>query len=143
MQLIWKTTFTLGDLHKRCEGTLAAYLGIVFTEIGNDYLVAQMPIKSHHLQSEDILHGGASAAFAETIASVAASCALDHNTHTCVGLELNINHLKAVPSGVLTAKTFPYHIGRSTQVWSIEIRDEQERLIAIGRLTVANLKTSK
>ena len=139
MKPIWKNQFTLEDLQKRCEDTLVSHLGIVFTEIGSNYLVAEMPIESRHLQSMRILHGGASAAFAETIASVAASYAIDLKTRECVGLDLNINHLKPVHTGKLIAKTFPYHVGRSTQVWSIEIRDETGQLIAISRLTVANL----
>lgn len=102
--------------------------------------MAEMPIESHHLQPMGILHGGSSAVLAETIASVAASCAIDSKTQMCVGLDLNINHLKPVRSGKLIAKTFPYHIGRSTQVWSIEIRDDHGTLIAISRLTVANLE---
>ena len=127
------------DLQRRCENSLASHMGIVFTEIGADYLIAEMPIESHHLQPVGILHGGASAVLAETLASVAASCAVDPERQTCVGLDLNINHLKPMRSGTLKAKTFPYHIGRTTQVWSIEIRDDQARLIAISRLTVANL----
>jgi 1,4-dihydroxy-2-naphthoyl-CoA hydrolase len=140
MQQIWKTVFTLDDLNARCEGTLISHLGIEFTEIGSHFLKAQMKITPFHLQPHAILHGGASAAFAETIASAAASYAVDPKEMSCVGLELNINHLKAVREGVLTAKTFPYHIGRSTQVWSIEIYDERHGLTAVSRLTVANLK---
>lgn len=139
MTSIWKNQFTLDDLQKRCENTLASHLGMVFTEIGDDFLIAEMPIQSYHLQPDQILHGGASAAFAETLASVAANCAVNLKTHSCVGLDLNINHLRAVHSGKLIAKTFPYHIGRSTHVWSIEIRDDTGRLIAISRLTVAVL----
>ena len=140
MKPIWKSPFTLAKLQKRCENTLVSHLGIVFTEKGDDYLVAEMPLKSHHKQYSSILHGGASAVLAETVASAAALCAVDPTTHTCVGLDLNINHLKPVESGKLIAKTFPNHIGRTTQVWTIEIRDSKGRLIAISRLTVANLE---
>ena len=140
MTSIWKNPFTLHDLQKRCESTLASHLGMVFTEIGKDFLVAEMPIESYHLQPDRILHGGASAAFAETIASVAANCAVNLKTHSCVGLDLNINHVRAARSGKLIAKTFPYHIGRSTHVWSIEIHDNKGKLIAIARLTVAVLE---
>ncbi len=139
MKPIWKFSFTLQDLQRRCENSLVSHMGIVFIEIGADYLIAEMPIESHHLQPVGILHGGASAVLAETLASVAASCVIDSERQTCVGLDLNINHLKPMKSGILKAKTFPYHIGRTTQVWSIEIRDDQARLIAISRLTVANL----
>ena len=140
MKSIWKSPFTLADLQKMCENTLVSHLGVVFTEKGDDYLIAEMPIESHHKQYTRILHGGASAVLAETIASAAASCAVDSTAYTCVGLDLNINHLKPVHSGKLIAKTVPNHIGRTTQVWTIEIRDSEGRLIAISRLTVANLE---
>jgi uncharacterized protein (TIGR00369 family) len=143
MKSIWKSHLTLEDLQKRCENSLVDHLGIAFTEKGENYLVAEMPIESHHKQFTNILHGGASAVLAETVASAAAYCALDPKTHTCVGLDLNINHLKPVHSGKLTAKTFPNHIGKTTQVWTIEIRDGEDRLIAISRLTVANLELKK
>jgi len=143
MKSIWKSHLTLEDLQKRCENSLVDHLGIVFTEKGENYLVAEMPIESHHKQYTNILHGGASAVLAETVASAAAYCAVDPKTHTCVGLDLNINHLKPVHSGKLIAKTFPNHIGKTTQVWTIEIRDGEDRLIAISRLTVANLELKK
>ena len=139
MKPIWKSPFTIADLQKRCDNTLVSHLGIVFTEKGNNYLVAEMPIEAHHKQYTSILHGGASAVLAETVASAAALCAVDPATHTCVGLDLNINHLKPVHSGKLIAKTVPNHVGKTTQVWTIEIRDGEDRLIAIARLTVANL----
>ncbi len=140
MKTVWKSNLTIADLQKRCENTLVTHLGIVFTEKGPDYLMAEMAIESHHKQYSQILHGGASAVLAETIGSAAAICAVDPKTHTCVGLDLNINHLKPVHSGKLIAKTFPNHIGRTTQVWTIEIKDDENRLIAISRLTVANLE---
>ena len=138
--MIWKSHFSLSDLQKKCENTLVSHLGIVFTEKGADYLVAQMPIETHHKQYSNILHGGASAVLAETLGSAAALCAVDTTTYICVGLDLNINHLKPVHSGKLIAKATPNHIGRTTQVWTIEIRDNENRVIAISRLTVANLE---
>ncbi len=140
MTTIWKSHFTLDELQKKCENTLVSHLGIVFTEKGADYLIAEMPIEPYHKQYSNILHGGASAVLAETVASAAALCAVDQATHLCVGLDLNINHLKPVHGGKLIAKTFPNHIGRTTQVWTIEIRDQEKRVIAISRLTVANLE---
>lgn len=139
MKSIWKSSLTIKDIQKRCENTLVSHLGIVFTEKGDNYLMAEMPIESHHKQYTNILHGGASAVLAETLGSAAAFCAVDPKTHTCVGLDLNINHLKPVHGGKLVAKATPNHIGRTTQVWTIEIKDTEDRLIAISRLTVANL----
>jgi 1,4-dihydroxy-2-naphthoyl-CoA hydrolase len=136
---IWKSSWTVSELQRRCENSLVSHLGIVFTEKGDDYLMAEMPIESYHKQYTNILHGGASAVLAETVASAGACCAVNPQTHTCVGLDLNINHLKSVHGGKLVAKTFPNHIGRTTQVWTIEIRDGEGRLVAISRLTVANI----
>lgn len=137
---LWKSPLTVNDIQKRCENTLVSHLGIVFTEKGDNYLVAEMPIESHHKQYTNILHGGASAVLAETLGSAAAFCAVDPKTHTCVGLDLNINHLKPVHGGKLIATATPNHVGRTTQVWTIEIKDSEGRLIAISRLTVANLE---
>lgn len=139
LDAIWKSDWRLEDIQKRCENTLVTYLGIIFTQQGDDFLVAEMPITSNHKQYTNILHGGASAVLAETVASAAAYCCVNPETHYCVGLDLNINHLKPVATGKLIAKTFPNHIGKTTQVWTIEIRDTEDRLIAISRLTVANL----
>lgn len=140
MTSIWKSHFSLTDLQKKCENTLVSHLGIVFTEKGDDYLVAEMSIETHHKQYSNILHGGASAVLAETLGSAAALCAVDPTKYICVGLDLNINHLKPVHGGKLIAKATPNHIGRTTQVWTIEIRDNENRVIAISRLTVANLE---
>lgn len=139
LDAIWKSDWRLEDIQKRCENTLVTYLGIIFTQQGDDFLVAEMPITSNHKQYTNILHGGASAVLAETVASAAAYCCVNPETHYCVGLDLNINHLKPVATGKLIAKAFPNHIGKTTQVWTIEIHDIEDRLIAISRLTVANL----
>jgi len=136
---IWKNTFTLEELHKRCANTLASHLGIRFTKIGDTCLIAEMAIQEFHHQPDRILHGGASAAFAETVGSVAANCAVDQQMYNCVGLDLNINHVRAIHAGKLIAKAYPYHVGRSTHVWGIEIKEENGKMIAIARLTVAVL----
>jgi len=140
MKSVWKSPLTLAGLQKYCENTLVSHLGIIFTEKGDNYLVAEMPIEAHHKQYSNILHGGASSVLAETLGSAAAYCAVNPKTHTCVGLDLNINHLKPVHSGKLIAKALPNHIGRTTQVWTIEIRNAEDMLIAISRLTIANLE---
>ena len=139
---IWKTPLTLEDLQKRCAGTFISHLKIVFTEVGDDYLKAQMPIGPHHLQPMGILHGGASCSLAETVASAAANYCVDAKTHYCVGLDINTNHIRQMTAGVLTATARPYHIGKKTQVWSIEIHDDQNNLVPISRLTVIALPKS-
>lgn len=136
---IWKRTFTLETLKKRRENTLVEHLGIEITEVGDDYMIASMPVDHRTHQPMGILHGGASIALAETVGSMAANLAVDEN-HYCVGLEVNGNHLKSVSSGKVLAKAKPVHLGRSTQVWDIRISDESEKNICISRLTMAVLK---
>lgn len=134
---IWQIPITVEMLNQRNAGTLSDHLDIVFTEIGDDYLLASMPVKAHHLQPFGIMNGGASCAFAESVASVGANCCLDIEKQYCVGLDINTNHITAVRQGKeLTAKAKPFHLGRLTQVWSIEIRDETDRLISVSRLTL-------
>ena len=139
---IWKTPLSLEDLQKRCSGTFISHLKIVFTEVGDDYLKAQISIGPHHLQPMGIMHGGVSCSLAETIASTAANYCVDAKTYYCVGLDINTNHIRQVTSGVLTATARPYHLGKKTQVWSIEIHDDNDKLISVSRLTVAVLQKS-
>jgi 1,4-dihydroxy-2-naphthoyl-CoA hydrolase len=137
MSKIWHSAITVDMLNERNKNTLSDHLGIVFTEIGDDFLIARMTIASHHLQPNGIMNGGASCVFAETIGSVGANCCVDGHTHYCVGLDINTNHTNPARLGQeLMAKAKPFHTGRLTQVWSIEIRDEQGRLISVSRLTV-------
>jgi 1,4-dihydroxy-2-naphthoyl-CoA hydrolase len=137
--MIWKTSLNIEDLQKRCANTFISHLKIVFTEVGDDYLKAQMPLGPYLMQPIGIMHGGASCSLAETVGTAAASYCVDANTHYCVGLDINTNHLRPVISGTLTATAKPYHLGKKTQVWSIEIHDDQNNLISITRLTVMAL----
>lgn len=137
---IWKTPLILSELQSRCHNTLISHWGIVFTEVGDDYLKATLKIGPHLFQPLGTLHGGASCVLAETTANAAAYYCVNPQTHTCVGLEINTNHLRPAKAGLLTATARPYHIGKSTQVWSIEIHNEQSQLISISRLTVANIE---
>ena len=133
---IWRVPFTVEKLNARNKGTLADLMGIVFTQVGDDFLQAEMTITESHLQPQGIMHGGASCVFAETVGSVAANYCVDAEHFICVGLDINTNHITAVRTGLLTAVGKPFHIGRMTQVWSIEIRDEKEKLISVTRLTL-------
>jgi len=136
---IWKKTATLEALQINRQETLVEHLGIEITEIGDDYLVASMPVDHRTHQPMGILHGGASIALAETVGSMAANIAVDAE-HYCVGLEVNGNHLKSIRQGKVFAKASPFHLGRSTQVWDIQISDEQGNKICVSRLTMAVLK---
>lgn len=122
---------------ERSRNTLAAHLDIRVTEIGPDYLRATMPVNSHTHQPMGILHGGASVALAETVGSLAANLCVDTQKSMCVGQEINANHVRSVASGLVTATARPYHIGGRSQVWGIEIRDENDRLICVSRITMA------
>lgn len=132
----WKVSTTVKELNERTKNSFSSHLGIEFTEIGDLFLKAKMPISSHTMQPMGIMHGGASAALAETVASAAANLCLDPHLSVALGLELNINHIKAMRKGWVIATTTPLHLGKQTHVWKIEIRDEQENLVSESRLTL-------
>src|SRR3989344_7090440 len=133
---IWISPISLEDINKRARNSLSDHLGIEFIEIGDEHLSATMPIDPRTIQPMGILHGGASSALAETVGSAAANYCVDQNTKVCVGLELNINHLRQVRMGKVTAVAKPLHIGKTTHVWEIKIYNEQKQLVAISRLTL-------
>ncbi|MCO5236529.1 MAG: hotdog fold thioesterase [Chitinophagaceae bacterium] len=137
---IWFNKISLSDLQTACEGTLAGLIGIEFTEAGDNFLKATMPVDSRTQQPYGILHGGASVALAETLGSVAASLVLDPEVSICVGLEINANHVRAVRQGKVTGIASPLHIGATTHVWDIKIYDEREKLVCVSRITMAILK---
>jgi len=119
--------------------SLAAHLGIVITEIGNDFVTAAMPVDARTVQPHGRLHGGASVALAETVGSLAANLTLDPAKQIAVGLDINANHIRSVTEGWVIGVCRPIHIGRTTHVWQIEIRDEAQRLTCVSRFTVAVL----
>lgn len=136
----FKKNVDLDFLNKLGENTMVAYLGIKFTRIGEDILEATMPVDHRTKQPMGLLHGGANVVLAETLGSVASSLVVDSETHYCVGLEVNANHLKSVTSGLVKGITSPIHIGRKTQVWEIKIFSEKEELTCISRITMAVLE---
>lgn len=138
MSRIWHRPVTVELINERNKGTLADLLSIEFTEVGDDFLIARMAITSQHLQAQGIMHGGASCVFAETVGSVGANYCVGVEYY-CVGLDINTNHIAPARSGQLFALGKPYHLGRMTQVWSIEIKDEKKKLISVTRLTLMNL----
>ncbi|HEU4720575.1 MAG TPA: hotdog fold thioesterase [Gemmatimonadaceae bacterium] len=116
---------------------LPATLGIEMLELSGQRVVATMPVDDRTRQPFGILHGGASIALAETVASFGATAAIDRDRYLAVGQEINGNHLRPKTSGLVRATAVPIHVGRSTQVWSIEIADEEGRLVCISRCTMA------
>jgi 1,4-dihydroxy-2-naphthoyl-CoA hydrolase len=112
-------------------------LGIVIEDLAPDRVVATMPVDRRTHQPFGILHGGASVALAETTASVGAWMNVDRDRFDAVGLEINANHMRAKAEGTVRAVATPIHRGTTTHVWSIEIRDEQDRLVCVSRCTLA------
>ena len=137
---IWKMQLTLDQLKERARNTMVEYLGIEFLEIGDDYLTARMPVDHRTKQPAGLLHGGASVVLAETLGSVAARLCLDKEKKGIVGVEINANHVRPVSDGWVTGITKPIHVGRATQIWEVKIYDEQDKLVCISRLTVANIE---
>lgn len=119
------------------ENAMPGLLGIEFVECGDDFITARMPVDARTHQPFGRLHGGASVALAETVGSVAASYCVDRSTSVAVGMEINANHIRPAYSGWVYATATVESLGRTTQVWSIRIRDEDGRLVCISRLTVA------
>ena len=139
---IWKKEFTLESIQARRKGSMVEHLGIEIEEVGDDFLVASMPVDHRTVQPMGILHGGASIVLAETVGSMAANLAVDEGYY-CVGLEVNGNHLKSVTEGRVFGKATPVHLGRKTQVWDIRISDDSGKNTCISRLTMAVLKREK
>jgi len=116
---------------------LAAALGIELVELTDERVVATMPVDDRTRQPFGILHGGASIALAETVASFGAVMRIDRDRFIAVGQEINGNHLRGKTEGMVTATAVPVHVGRTSQVWAIEIADEQGRLVCVSRCTMA------
>ena len=136
---IWFKPFNVDELNSYQQQTLVSHLGIRYTEVGDDYLCASMPVDARTKQPAGILHGGASVALAETLGSSGANLVVDRDKQLCVGLEINANHIRAMREGEVRGKARPLHIGGTTQVWEIKIEDEKARLVCISRITMAVL----
>ena len=132
----FRRTITLDALNALSRGTAMEPLGIVFTEIGADYLRGTMPVDARTRQPYGLLHGGASALLAETLGSTAGGLCVDEGQGV-VGIEINANHLTGVRQGHVTGTARPLHVGRSTHVWEIRIEDERGHLACVSRLTLA------
>jgi len=140
---IWFTQITAEKLNAYAASSMPGYLGIEFTEIGRDYLRARMPVDQRTIQPTGILHGGASVVLAETLGSVGAFLCIDPAQKTCVGIEINANHVRPVQEGYVIGTAKPVHLGTSTQIWEIRIANEQDKLVCISRLTLAILDKGK
>lgn len=134
--MIWTQKPTLEAIQKICANTMCEYLGMEFTEIGDDYLIAKMPVDHRTKQPAGLLHGGASVALAETLGSIASALCLPSSQKMPVGVEINANHLKSATSGFVTGKVTPIRVGHSLHVWNIEIHNEKSEITCVSRLTV-------
>ena len=136
--MLWKRKPDAEQLQSTTEGTLLGHLGLTIEGIGDDWLAVRMPVDERTIQPYGILHGGASVALAESLGSLASVlCIEDPSAHAPVGVEINANHLRPVAAGQYVIGTLsPIRIGRRMHVWNIEIRDPEETLVCISRLTI-------
>ncbi|HET7268427.1 MAG TPA: hotdog fold thioesterase [Oleiagrimonas sp.] len=134
---LWKQPPDLEQLNAGSRGTLMEVLGIRFSDVGDDYLCASMPVDARTHQPFGLLHGGASVALAETVGSTASMLALDPEHELAVGLDINANHVRGVRDGVVTATARALHLGRRTHVWEVRIVSGDGDLVCISRLTMA------
>src|SRR3989338_10421031 len=140
---IWFQKYTLDEISARGKGTMLEHLGIVFTKVTEDSLIATLPVDHRTKQPIGLLHGGASVVLAETIGSTAANLCVDSKKFLCVGMEINANHIRSVAEGMVTGTAKPVHLGRATQVWEIQIMNQDKKLVCISRLTMAVLGVEK
>lgn len=134
---IWFREVSVELLNSRGKNTMSEFLGIKFTAIDDNSMTATMPVNDHTKQPIGILHGGANVVLAETIASTAANAVVDLEKFYCVGLEINANHIRSVKEGIVTAITTPVHIGRTTQIWQVNIFNEAGKQTCISRMTAS------
>lgn len=141
MKRIFPEHIQLSELNRMTPGNMGETLGMEFTAIGPDYLCASMPVDHRTKQPYGILHGGASVALAETLASVAANLALPPDSGMyAVGLEINANHIKSVREGKVTGTCTALQLGRKISVWEIKIHNDAGDLICVSRMTAAILE---
>jgi 1,4-dihydroxy-2-naphthoyl-CoA hydrolase len=129
----------IDKLNNLCRGTFISFLGIEFLDYGEDYIEASMPVDDK-LQPMGLLHGGASLALAETIASGGSYLLVDPEKYDVLGLQVSGNHLSSVSSGMLHARAELLHRGKSTHVWDVKIKGDHGKLISVTRVTMMLVK---
>ena len=135
---IWTRPISVEDLTAIHKDTAPAHLGVEFLEVGEDFIRARVPVDARTRQPYGLLHGGVSVVLAETLGSCGAIYCTPPG-HRVVGLDINANHIRAATAGWVTGKTTPVHVGRSTQVWAIELHDDAGQLTCVSRITMAVL----
>jgi len=139
---MFRADTSVESLNAMSRGTAMEPLGILFTEVGPDYLRATMPVDARTRQPYGLLHGGASVLLAETLGSSAGMACVGEGEGV-VGIEINANHVRGVREGLVTGTARPLHVGRQTQVWEIRIEDERQRLVCVSRITLAVIPLPK
>jgi 1,4-dihydroxy-2-naphthoyl-CoA hydrolase len=139
MSIWFNPGITAEELRPLSTNTMGEHIGIEFTEVGDNFLKAKMPVDHRTRQPYGLLHGGASATLAETMGSIASALVIDQSLYNCVGIEINANHIRGAKEGYVFGTALPLHIGKTTHVWDIKIYDEWEKLVCVSRLTVAIL----
>jgi 1,4-dihydroxy-2-naphthoyl-CoA hydrolase len=137
---IWRSPRTLAELNGAGADNMTRHLGIVFTEIGDDFVRATMPVDARTRQPYGLLHGGASVVLAETLGSTGAVMCVDKAGFLCVGQEINANHVRSARHGQVTGTARPVHLGGRSHVWAIEIVNDEQDLVCVSRLTMAIVK---
>ena len=135
---IWKKPIDLNQLNALNENTVSRHLGIEITELGDDFLRGRVPVDHRTKQPFGLLHGGVSVVLAESLGSIGAYYASPEG-HNAVGLDINANHLRSATSGWVTGTARPVHIGRTTQVWQIDMVNDEGQLTCVSRITMAVL----
>ncbi len=136
---IWKRPISVEELTASHVNTAVQRLGIEFLEVGDDFIRARVPVDRRTVQPYGLLHGGVNVVLAETLGSCGAVYSAPEG-YRAVGLDINANHLKGATSGWVTGITRPVHIGRSTQVWAIELSNDADELTCVSRITMAMLQ---
>jgi 1,4-dihydroxy-2-naphthoyl-CoA hydrolase len=127
----------LKRINDSIQNTMTSTIGIEITDIGDDFICGKMPVDERTTQPFGLLHGGASAALAETLGSIGGGIKVYSNNETVVGIEINANHLKSARDGWVYGKATPIRIGKKIQVWNIEITNDSNDIICVSRLTLA------
>lgn len=139
---IWKFPTNIKKATEITNNTLVTHLGIEYTEVGDNFLAAKMPVDQRTKQPSGIMHGGASCVLAESLGSLAGNLCINYDTHVCVGISINTNHLRMAKKGFVHGKATPVHLGKRNQVWDIKIHDDEGKLVSISTLTLAVIDRS-
>ncbi|MCF8057980.1 MAG: hotdog fold thioesterase [Bacteriovoracaceae bacterium] len=136
---VWiRDDFSLEEINLRGKDTLVEHLEIIVTEVGTNFLMGTMPVDKRTVQPARILHGGASCVLAESLGSIAANMVIDSKKYIAVGQSISANHLRPVPEvSIVTGKAIALHLGKKSQIWDIDITNEEGKLICSSRLTMA------